>query len=55
MGLFLTLITGLVIWIILWGTGLMKSFDAFLIGMTLVLIAATLRILSPYLPGSGKD
>ena len=34
--------------------GLMKSFDAFLIGMTLVLLAATAQILLRYLPGS-KD
>jgi hypothetical protein len=54
MGLLLTLIGGLVIWIVLWSTGLMKSFDAFLIGMFLVLLAATARIVTPYLPGS-KD
>jgi hypothetical protein len=54
MGLLLTLITGLVIWLVLWGTGLMKSFDGFLIGMVLVLLAAAARILTPYLPG-GKD
>ena len=41
MGIFLTLIAGLVLWIILWGTSLMKSFDAFLLGMLLVLLAAT--------------
>jgi hypothetical protein len=33
MGIFLTLIAGLVLWIVLWGTSLMKSFDAFLIAM----------------------
>ena len=54
MGLLLTLIGGLVLWIVLWGTGLMKSFDAFLIGMLLVLLAATWHILVRYLPG-GKD
>jgi hypothetical protein len=32
----------------------MKFFDAFLIGMTLVLLAATAKILVAYLPG-GKD
>ena len=41
MGIFLTLIVGLVLWVVLWGTSLMKSFDAFLIGMLLVLLAAT--------------
>ena len=40
MGIFLTLIVGLALWVVLWGTSLMKSFDAFLIGMLLVLLAA---------------
>ena len=39
MGLLLTLIAGLVIWIVLWAIG-MKSFDAFLITMLMVVIAA---------------
>jgi hypothetical protein len=55
MGLYLTLIAGLVVWLVLWAPGLMKSFDAFLIGMLLVLLAATLRILLPYLPGRRQD
>ena len=52
MGIYLTLIAGLVLWIILWGTSLMKSFDAFLLGMFIVLLAATWHILAAYLPGS---
>lgn len=52
MGLLLTLIVGLVIWIVLWGTSLMKSFDAFLIGMFLVLLVAGARVVTPHLPGS---
>jgi hypothetical protein len=56
MGLLLTTITGLVIWIVLWAIGV-KSFDAFLITMVLVLLAATARLATPYLPGgrSGRD
>jgi Mn2+/Fe2+ NRAMP family transporter len=54
MGIYLTLIVGLVVWVVLWGTSLMKSFDAFLIGLLLVLLAATFSIASRYLPG-GKD
>ena len=30
MGVLLTLIASLALWIVLWGTDLMKSFDAFL-------------------------
>jgi hypothetical protein len=54
MGIYLTLIVGLVVWVVLWGTSLMKSFDAFLLGMLLVLLAATFHIAARYLPG-GKD
>ena len=39
MGLLLTLIAGLVIWIVLWATGT-KSLDAFLIPLLMVVIAA---------------
>ena len=46
MGIFLTLIAGLALWVVLWGTSLMKSFDAFLIGMLLVLLAATAHIVA---------
>jgi hypothetical protein len=55
--LLLTTITGLVIWIVLWAIGV-KSFDAFLITILLVLLAATWQLVSPYLPGdrgSPKD
>ena len=54
MGIFLSLIVGLALWVVLWGTSLMKSFDAFLIAMLLVLLAATARILVPYLPGGRR-
>jgi hypothetical protein len=50
MGLLLTLITGLVIWIVTYAIGF-KSFDGFLIGMLLVLLAAAGRLLLPFLPG----
>ena len=54
MGLLLTLIASLVLWIVLWGTSLMKSFDAFFIAMLIVLVAATGRVLLPYLPGGRR-
>jgi hypothetical protein len=52
MGVLLTLIAALALWIVVWGVGLMKSFDAFFIAMLIVLLAATVRVLIPYLPGS---
>ena len=54
MGTYLTLIAGLVLWIVLWGASIMKSFDAFLLGMLLVLLAATAHIARPYLPGGRR-
>lgn len=47
MGVFVSLTVGLVAWIILWATGT-KAFDAFLIPAFLVVIAATMRIVQPY-------
>ena len=50
MGLILTVTAGLVIWIVLWALGT-KGFDAFLITAVLILVGASLRILTGYLPG----
>ena len=54
MGLLLTTIAGLVVWIVLWAIDV-KSFDAFLITLAMVLVAAAVRIFSPYLPGNRQD
>jgi Mn2+/Fe2+ NRAMP family transporter len=54
MGLLLTTIAGLIVWIVLWAVGV-KSFDAFLITLGMVIVAATLRIVAPYLPGNRPD
>jgi len=50
MGLVLTATAGLIVWIVLWALGA-KGFDAFLIAIVIILIGATLKILSAYLPG----
>ncbi len=50
MGLILTVTTGLVVWIVLWALGA-KGFDAFLLASSIILVGASLRILSRYLPG----
>jgi predicted PurR-regulated permease PerM len=42
------LTVGLVAWIVLWALGI-KSFDAFLITILLVVSAATARIAEPYI------
>jgi hypothetical protein len=51
MGVFLTLIAALALWVVVWAVDLMKSFDAFFIAVLIVLVAATGRVLLPYLPG----
>ncbi|MGH2863844.1 MAG: hypothetical protein ACRDJX_01195 [Solirubrobacteraceae bacterium] len=50
MGFVLTLTFGLVVWIVLWAIGA-KGIDAFLLAALIILVGATLRILSGYLPG----
>jgi hypothetical protein len=50
MGLVLTVTAGLVVWIVLWALGA-KSFDAFILSAAIILVGASLRILSRYLPG----
>ena len=54
MGLLLTTMAGLVVWIVLWAIGV-KSFDAFLITLAMVLVAATARVFAPFLPGNRGD
>ncbi len=51
MGLLLATVAGLVIWIVLWAIGA-KAFDAFLITLAIVLVAAVGRIVGPFLPGN---
>ena len=54
MGLLLATVLGLTIWIVGWAIGA-KSFDAFLIAMAIVLLAATVRVIAPHLPGRSPD
>jgi hypothetical protein len=50
MGFIMTITGGLVAWIVLWALG-MKGLDAFLLAAVVILVGASLRILSGYLPG----
>jgi hypothetical protein len=54
MGVLLTLIAGLVVWVVLWAIGA-KGLDAFLITLTMLVIAAAVRLVVPHLPGSRRD
>jgi hypothetical protein len=53
MGLLLTVTAGGVVWVVLWAIGF-KSFDAWLIMIAMILLAAAARLLAPYLPGSRR-
>jgi hypothetical protein len=51
MGVVVATTVGLIIWLVLWSIGV-KAFDAFMITVLIALVAATLRMLVPYLPGN---
>ncbi len=51
MGLVLATTFGLVVWIVLWAFG-QKAIDAFMITIIVVLVGATLRMVTQYLPGN---
>ena len=51
MGFILTAVLGFVVWIVLWSINV-KSFDAFMITVLILVIGATARILMPFLPGN---
>ncbi|HWF32950.1 MAG TPA: hypothetical protein VG188_10380 [Solirubrobacteraceae bacterium] len=50
MGFILTVTAGLIAWIVLWALGA-KGFDAFLVTTAVIVVGATLRIVTGYLPG----
>ena len=54
MGLILTTTAGLIVWIVLWAIDV-KSFDAFLLTLGMVILAVTARMILPSLPGSRRD
>jgi hypothetical protein len=54
MGVLLTLIAGLVVWVVLWAIGA-KALDAFLITLLMLVVAAAVRLIVPYLPGNRRE
>jgi hypothetical protein len=50
MGLILTATAGLIVWIVLWALGT-PGFDSFMLATAIILVGASLKILSGYLPG----
>jgi hypothetical protein len=53
MGVLITTVLAAAVWIVLLSLGV-KSFDALLVGMLMVLIAATARLFAPTLPGARR-
>lgn len=50
MGLVLATTAALLLWIVLWAIDI-KAIDGFLVAITIITLAATVRMLKPYLPG----
>jgi hypothetical protein len=53
MGVIVASTFGLILWLVLWALGV-KAFDAFLLTMLIALVAATVRMIAPYLPGNRR-
>lgn len=53
MGLLFTVIAAAATWIVLLSLGT-KPFDALLVGILMVFLAATAKLLSPFLPGNRR-
>ena len=54
MGLVLSLTASLVIWVVLWALGA-KALDGMLIVVGIMIVAATVQIVWPHLPGNRTD
>ena len=54
MGVLLTLIAGLVVWVVLWAIGA-GGFDSFMITVLMLVLAAAGHLLLPHLPGSRRE
>ena len=53
MGTILATTFGLILWLVLWALGV-KAFDAFMLTVLIALVAATVRMIAPYLPGNRR-
>jgi hypothetical protein len=54
MGLLLTTIFSLALWIVLLAIGV-KPFDSLLLAVALILLAASVRVFRPFFAGDGRD
>ena len=54
MGVVLATTFGLILWLVLWAIGV-KALDAFMLTILIAVVAATLRMIAPYLPGNRRS
>jgi hypothetical protein len=54
MGVVLATTFGLILWLVLWAIGV-KAVDAFMLTILIALVAVTLRMLAPYIPGNRRS
>jgi hypothetical protein len=54
MGVLLTLIAGLVVWVVLWAIGA-GGFDAFMLTTLMLVVAGAVHLIVPHLPGRGGE
>jgi hypothetical protein len=54
MGILLTFLAGLVVWVVLFALDV-KSFDAFLITLLMLVIACAAHVVTPFLPGNQPE
>jgi hypothetical protein len=54
MGLLLTTIAAAAVWIVLLSLGI-KPFDALMVSMLMIFLAATAKLVAPYLPWSSRE
>lgn len=52
MGIVVASTVGLTVWIVLWSLGA-KAVDGFMITLLVVFVAATVKMVVPFLPGNG--
>jgi Mn2+/Fe2+ NRAMP family transporter len=51
MGVLLTSIVAIVLWVLLWGLDV-KAFDAFMLSLLIVVLAGAAYVVKPFLPGN---
>jgi len=54
MGIILAATAGLVIWIVMWSLEV-KAIDAVLVTLVVIVVAQTVRMVLPYLPGNRHE